>query len=304
MRFLSIFAVVIYFGACVNSPQKSANTASESAPATLVSQNKPLSLDPYWYQGKAELTAYDVQQERYGEMRKAEQVSIFVTEDFSKQKQVKLDNPASAGQDRVPVLKLNTVRHFQTGIYDYSLMESVFVPADGGQTLKTTCTVQDWCGHVFMQTNLTDGGYRVRQFSYFETEGDAETKVEGRHRLEDDLWVRLRFGPAYLPLGKLSIVPSAFYARMRHKPFVAHPAELRLEQGATESALVLQYSDIPRRLTIRFENTTPYRIVGWEELDGEKLMSKGTRKSVVVTDYWGKHGLEHDGWRDSLKLNF
>lgn len=304
MRPLVVFAASALLAACVNPGQKPASDTAQGAAPLFVSSAKPLSLDPYWYQGKAELTAYDVQQERYGEIRKAEQVSIFVTEDFSKQKQVKLDNPASAGADRVPVLKLNTVRHFHTGIYDYALMESVFVSADGGPTLKTTCTVQDWCGHVFMQTNFVDGGYRVRQFSYFETEGDSETKVEGRHRLEDDLWVRLRFGPEHLPLGKHSMVPSSFYVRMRHKPFEAHPAELSLEKGPAESALVLQYSDIPRRLTIRFENASPYRIVGWEELDGTKIMSKGTRKSVVVTDYWGKHGLEHDGWRDSLRLEY
>ena len=48
----------------------------------------------YWYQGKAEINVFDLQQSRYGEVRAGKAVLIFVTEDFSKSKQVKLDAPA------------------------------------------------------------------------------------------------------------------------------------------------------------------------------------------------------------------
>ena len=44
----------------------------------------------YWYQGKAEINTYALAQFRYGEKREAEAVLIFVTEDFSREKQVKL----------------------------------------------------------------------------------------------------------------------------------------------------------------------------------------------------------------------
>ena len=43
----------------------------------------------YWYQQKAELTRYSLDQARYGEIRKGESVLIFVTEPFFKDKQVK-----------------------------------------------------------------------------------------------------------------------------------------------------------------------------------------------------------------------
>ena len=59
----------------------------------------------YWYQGQAELNTYDLEQYRYGEKRNGEAVLIFVTEDFSREKQVKLDNPQQHEQDAQKVLK-------------------------------------------------------------------------------------------------------------------------------------------------------------------------------------------------------
>ena len=46
----------------------------------------------YWYDGKAEITSYALQQARYGELHTGEAVLVFVTEPFSKSKQVKLDD--------------------------------------------------------------------------------------------------------------------------------------------------------------------------------------------------------------------
>lgn len=258
----------------------------------------------YWYLGKAEITTYDVQQERYGAIRKAEQINVFVTEDFSKEKQVKLDDPAQAGSDRVPVLKLNALRRFHTGIYDYSLMQSVFTPVAGSPTLKSTCTIQDWCGHVFLQYNLRGSGYQARAFSYFESEGDSDQKVSAANLLEDELWVRLRLNPDQLPLGKIQLIPASFYLRMRHKPIAPHVATVSIQKGATESLLSIQYEDIPRTLNIRFESALPYRILGWEEMDNGKLMSKGNKKASLMSPYWSQHDLEHDGLRDSLRLMF
>lgn len=82
----------------------------------------------YWYKGKAELNAYELEQYRYGEKRDGEAVLIFVTEDFSREKQVKLDNPQRQKQDAQKVLKLNLTKKFVTGIYPYSMMLSVFTP--------------------------------------------------------------------------------------------------------------------------------------------------------------------------------
>lgn len=265
----------------------------------------PIAFHDYWYQGKAEISTYDVVQERYGETRSAEQVSVYVTEDFSKKKQVKLDDAASAGDDRVPVLKLNTLRRFHTGIYDYSIMLSVFSPVDGSPALKTTCTVQDWCGQVFFQTNLEKSGIRARSFSYFETEGDSDKRLP-IVLLEDELWTKIRLNPDQIPSGKVNILPSATYVRLRHKPFQPEAAEVKIETSGAESVLKINYLNIPRSLSIRFETASPYRILGWEETSGgdSAVQSKGTIKASRMSAYWSEHNNLHLPLRDSLRLKF
>jgi hypothetical protein len=258
----------------------------------------------YWYQGKAELSTYDVEQERYGEMRPGEQIIVFVTEDFSLSEHVKLDSPARAPLDRVPVLKSNVIRRFQTGIYDYSLMQSVFTPVEAtrhARTLKMNASIQDWCGQVFIQFNVGEKGYQVKRLSYFETEGDRETSLPITY-LEDELWSRIRLNPLSIPLGRVQIVPAMFYTRFRHQPFLVHEAMLTLEEQGPDMSLRLVYENIPRQLTIRFERAFPHRILGWEETDAGKVLSIGRLRTTRLEPYWEQHGHAHDGLRDSLKV--
>lgn len=65
---------------------------------------------------------------RYGEEREGDEVMIFVTEDFSKRKQVKFYNPTDDVKDAMKVMKLNMPRNFVTGVYPYHTMLSVFTP--------------------------------------------------------------------------------------------------------------------------------------------------------------------------------
>ncbi|HPI08792.1 MAG TPA: hypothetical protein PLM41_20495, partial [Saprospiraceae bacterium] len=83
---------------CQDSTRPKADSSQQETPPNL-----PAADGNYWFQGKAEIARYKVEQERYGEMRSAQQIMVFVTEDFSASKQVKLDDPAAAGADRVPV---------------------------------------------------------------------------------------------------------------------------------------------------------------------------------------------------------
>ena len=95
----------------------------------------------YWYAGKAEVNAYNLDQSRYGENRDGKAMLIFVTEGFSKSKQVKLDDPEAAGNDKVTVMKLNYTKNFVTGIYPYSMMLSAFTATDRTEvSLKTRFT--------------------------------------------------------------------------------------------------------------------------------------------------------------------
>lgn len=308
IRYNSVIYLAIFMLMAQNCTDTTSTGKSESSktgpvpdpiytPITL-----PAGFADYWYQGKAELCTYDVVQERYGEIRQAEQVNIFVTEDFSKSKQVKLDDPGKAGSDRIPVLKLNALRRFETGIYDYSLMQSIFTPTSGMPTLKTTATIQDWCGHVFMQTNLMPDGYRARIFSYFENEGDQDLTLP-LVTLEDELWASIRLNPAAIKTGKTKLIPSAFYSRLRHKAVQAEEVEITLDTKEKESLLNIQYTSIPRTLQIRFESSFPYKILGWEESNEGKLASKGTLKASRKSAYWGEHDNIHAPLRDSLLLN-
>ena len=63
---------------------------------------------------------------------------IFVTEPFSDSKRVKVDDPRRDPPDTFEVLKLNLVRDFQTGIYDYNTMTSVIVRSDDFEPVKVT----------------------------------------------------------------------------------------------------------------------------------------------------------------------
>ena len=298
-------ALIIVLNSCGKQAEKASPGATPAVQASKLYKAMPTApgFNEYWYQGKAELCIYDVKQDRYGEIRDAEQVNIFVTEDFSKQKQVKLDDPVNAGTDRTPVLKLNSIRRFHTGIYDYSIMQSIFTPVDASPTLKTSCTVQDWCGQVFAQTNLESGGYQLRSFSYFESEGDQDMRL-ALSMLEDDLLLRIRLNPDGIPTGAVNVLPSIVYSRIRHKPYQVQSADLQIEKGEKESILHLKYSGIQRSLDIRYETASPHRILGWVESDGGKQTSSGVLRSTRMDAYWSLNSNKFSTIRDSLQLDF
>jgi hypothetical protein len=277
----------------------------------------PPEFGTYWFQGKAELSSYTLEQARYGEIHQGEAVLIFVTEDFSRRKQVKLDDASKNPDDRLPVLKLNFEKKFLTGIYPYSLLTSTFTPLDQSPTVKVSTSVQEWCGHIFTQLNLRKTKYHVSLKSYFESEGDRETDLPIT-LLEDELWNRLRLNPASLPIGAIGLLPGTIYTRLQHQPLqpeaatatlTAAPATSRFGSAGPLQTYTVKYQS-GRRLVIYFEQAFPHRILGWDEtyLDraGSKapreLTTRATRHRTLQLDYWRTHNNEHLGWRDSLGL--
>ncbi len=279
-------------------------TPETAPPAALVSQKSNV-FDDYWYAGEAELSTYKLEQNRYGEMRSGEAVNIFVTEPFLANTQVKADNPKGTDEAAPTVLKLNTIRRFNTGIYDYSLMGSVFTPVSADKfphTLKATATVQDWCGQTFTQLNHTDDGYRMRLFSYFESEGDVDKNL-GEAMLEDEIFTRLRINPEALPTEEVELIPSLFFARTAHtglKPKKAR-IEFKTEKEAT-TVCVVEYLHLDRTLRIEFINDFPHKIVGWTETDNGKVTVRATLKETLKSPYWSQNGSKFAYLRDSLGL--
>lgn len=290
------------------------NQASPKLAETLVRRVAEKSAEPaptipfdnYWFQGKAEISSYAIDQERYGEQRTGDAVLVFVTEDFSRKKQVKLDDAAAAGTDRVPILKLNLIKKFKTGIYDYSMLQSIFTPIDwkkDPRSLKTTASSQEWCGHTFAQFNLEGKNWRLREFSYFEKEADIDLKLPAA-LLEDELWTRLRIDPASIPTGEVELIPASFFSRLKHEKQKAIKAKISFEEAGNDRLMKVEYESMSRSLAIRFEKNSPFKIVGWEEKAGGKLACRATLKQRILSDYWSRHDNDDLPLRDSLLLKY
>lgn len=268
----------------------------------------------YWYQGLAELTSYDLHQARYGEIHPGEAVLIFVTEDFSKSKHVKMDNPGSSPGDAVSVLKLNMVKKFFTGLYPYSIMLSSFKPIDYQNypaTLKVATSSQEWCGHTFAQLNKKGKGYQVHLNSYFESEGDKNFQIKGAV-LEDEIWQIIRINPKALPLGTVELIPSTIHARLRHAEFNPQKAKATIydhDQDPSSNTYDLQYLGYDRSLKIHFKKEFPHQILGWEETNvsgfgssAQKLTTKATLRKSIMLDYWTRHNVQDSIFREQLEI--
>ena len=273
--------------------------------------SKVAEFNDYWYAGDAEITSYDLKQARYGEIHNGTAVLIFVTEDFSNSKQVKLDNPNKNPKDAVSVLKLNANRSFNTGVYDYSIMQSVFTPVNIeslSNTLKVTTSVQDWCGQAFQQMNLKSNDFEFKQFSYFESEGDQVSRLE-KHLLEEELFNRIRINPASLPIGSIKIIPSSLFVRLQHKDLKVESAIASLEEQDEFNVYTVKYSNVQRSVKIKYKNTFPFEILSWEEdvirgygANARKLTTIATKKKTLKIPYWEKNGSKDVYLRNELGL--
>ncbi|MBK7244129.1 MAG: hypothetical protein IPH98_09755 [Saprospiraceae bacterium] len=288
--------------------KKHSETPKEITDKTTVSVDQ--SLDSYWYQGKAEISSYELEQVRYGQKHLGDAVLIFVTEDFSKTKQVKLDNPSQSGTDKITVLKMNYSKKFNTGIYPYSMFLSSFTPIGNdvsAHPLKISASIQEWCGHVFMQMNQRANQYEIEQYSYFETEGDQKLTLP-IDWCEDELFNQIRINPAKLPIDRFKIIPGAFFTRLKHKALSATDAVGRLQDINNDTqAYQIEFPLLQRNLKILFNKNVPYEILSWEEsyVEGtEQMVSKATLKKRIQLDYWNKHNVEDSIYRKDLELKY
>lgn len=249
----------------------------------------------HWSDGKAELNGYDLVQPRYGQLRTGKAVLVFVTEPYSRARQVKVDRYDPKDPDQFTALKLNHVRDFQTGIYDYNLMTSVFVdPARDFAPVKTTFTGQEWCGHVFEEARFDGQAATVALNSYFEGEtGNATLSGVGS---EDALFIQLR-GLAALTLATdaktLQVLPSALMRRLKHQKTA--PGATQISWGAEQTVTVPAGSFTVRgatwtrptggQCTLDVEVAYPHRIIGWRCSDGEVAKLRGSTR----LPYWKLH---------------
>lgn len=272
-------------------------------------------LDAYWYQGKAEISRYELRQNRYQDVHPGEAILIQVNEDFLTDLQVK--NDYNRNPNSINVFKTNLIRRFTTGLYDYSIMASVFTPVATAQnpyTLKVTTSVQDWCGQVFGQLNFRNGGYAHQLHSYFEGEADKETQLPAM-LLEDELFNRIRMDWRSLPTGAHVMLPSLAYLRLLHKNEQPYEVNLTLADytGADITAQTplkvyrVEFPELNRRLEIVFSAQAPYYIEGWIDVypssfDREPRTTVARRTHTILDTYWNQNQADKVGRRNELGL--
>lgn len=256
----------------------------------------------YWYAGKAEITSYKLTQVRYGEIHTGIAVNIFVTESFLPNKQVKADYPS---KNNIPILKLNSTKKYNTGIYPYSLMTSTFSPINMlHKAIKISFSAQEWCGNTFVQLN-NEANFQVDFYSYFESDFDKKISLK-KNILENELWNLIRISPKKLPIGKLQVIPSFEYLGLHHKKFKAYEAIATLKEKEGFQFYSLHYPLLKRTLTIKITENFPYTIESWEETlssRGKLLTTNAIKIKTIQSAYWNKNKVANVSERKELKLD-
>jgi len=269
----------------------------------------------YWGDGKGEISSYRIIAPRYSELREGYSVLVFVTEDLSRTTRIKVESEAIPPQDRVPVMKLNRVVKFTTGIYDYSILTCTFssvTPELGRlpfEPLKISFSAQEWCGHVFQMLIPQRDQVELTLHSYFQSEGDQKRslKLPANAAFEDNLpiWIR-ELGGEVLTADQrreLRIFPSSWALRAAHQKADFQPGWITKEVGET---LKSAEGNSPtwrwtwqvgnRKETYWVEKAYPHRILKWNSSDG----SQGELKKSLRAPYWQLHGNDDLPYREQL----
>ncbi len=246
----------------------------------------------HWHDGHAELCGYNLKVSRYGQTRDGSAVMIFVTEPFSEKHRVKVDDPSRNPSDTFDALKLNFVRDFQTGIYDYNTMVSVFVRSDTFEPKKVSFSSSEWCGHVYEELRFDPTKVTGNYFSYFEGESGAIDLQRPTGAIsEDNLFILLRgLRGDYLGSGaekSVKLLPGLFYSRLAHDKLGyvdakisrrSHDEKVTVPAG-TFSCKVYDVRAGDRSGVFFIEAAYPHRIVKWSlppdqsgELTGSKRL--------------------------------
>lgn len=270
----------------------------------------------HWGDGKAEISSYRVAQPRYGENREGYGVLIFVTEDLNRNTYIKVESPTPRA-DRVYVLKLNNILKFTTGIYDYSVMTSVFSAVEGFagtnpfELMKVNLSSQEWCGHIFDEIRVDNGYLRGALNSYFEREGLRTYSLDMPEgfQSEDHLLIQIRElkGPI-MQAGEsrpIKLLRTLWSYRTRHRPHAL--ADAILSKGTPEAVTSSGKSldAIPWRVaagdwskTIWVEKSYPHRILKWEGA------SDGSGELIVTIrePYWRQKTAKDEIFRKRLGI--
>jgi hypothetical protein len=245
---------------------------------------------PLWDDGQAEINAYDAVETRYGKTRPYVDYQIVVKEPFSRRLLVKAD-PDHEPADVFPVLKLNHVIHYQTGIYAYHQMLSFFFDPEDMQPLKWTLTSFEWCGNTFKEFTRRDKQVRLATRTYWDGDADQEYDLpfDRDTVFYDQLPVWLRSQPLEAGASRtLRVYPTQISSkapRPQAAPAtisVAGREEIALADGSRRSAALVQVALGDGLHRLWFDSEFPHVLLGWERPDGGRGRLKWTRR----LKYW------------------
>jgi hypothetical protein len=269
-----------------------------------------------WYDGQAEVNGYRWSGTRYGELRTGEAVAIFVTETMSAKDHVKVDRPEEHEGDVLTVMKLNLVRDFQTGLYDYDTMTTVFARVEDLAPVKLSFASTEWCGNVYEELDVRPTDVQVDVKSYFQDETTSGTLVNKQDGIVGDqllVWLRGLRGPV-LALGESRTLPylaDAFERRLRHSEIgwgeigvTLRPELERVEVPAgAYSAHVYELAAADGRSgTVAIGAEAPHLLLSWEWRREDEVLDAGVLTGSARLKYWELQSTSAEQVRTKLGL--
>ncbi|MCA9772258.1 MAG: hypothetical protein KC466_07595, partial [Myxococcales bacterium] len=225
--------------------------------------------------------------------------------------------------DVIDVLKLNLVRDFQTGIYDYNTMVSLFVESSDFSLVKQTFTSAEWCGHVYEDLVFGPKATGARVFSYFEDESfDGKITLPKGGVTEEQFLVLVRGlrGPYLQPGEKREVpfLPGTLRRRLAHRPLAWNTARIqRLENpetvtviaGTFPSDVYVVHTATGRKGVFHVERAEPHRVVRWswdQAKEGASAPFETAERAELAgttrLPYWKLHREGHERYLADMGL--
>ena len=267
----------------------------------------------HWSDGQAELATYRLTQPQYGEAREGTAVLVFVTERLDPATLIKTESDPSQGR---AVFKLNDMRDFQTGVYDYHTMTSTFLALEGPSVpavpLKVSTSVQEWCGHSWERLRFDARRIQRMAHSYFEGEGEQDTtwRYPAEPVVLDALPLTLRADRERIldPSGSRDVMWLArrVEARLTHERARWRSGQLtrhddRVERTVGDETVTCEAWTLTAEeasITWWIEESMPHRLIGWQTSTGESAQLITTQRMA----YWEAQGIADEPMRRGLGL--
>lgn len=276
MRLLAIATIgIISFG------QAAAMSVKPSSLAELI--DPAYADNEHWYDGKAEVAAYDAEAVIYGKTREFTAHLITVTEDFNTDYMVKADWPYG-DKPIMPVIKQNFNCTIETDNYPYHFMSSLFVDAlDFRESVKLSISSQEWCGITSKQYLLwKDQPEQVYQ-SYWDGEGIGQRDLSAADNtyFEEELPLLLRalnFKDDAVASFQLYVNQTTSKAREPR----TERANMDIQDRDDHWMVRIVTHRESRRIIYHFAKEYPHQLLRMEHSDGRKLQLKEVRRWA----YW------------------